>query len=139
MTTIPFGAQLVGRTEKALNALLERSLSGTGVTEPQWVALTLTMTAGDADPAARVAHALRVDEPTARRRLAELAAAGLVQPAPGGALEPTALGRILWNNVRTETAAIADSLWGNLPEGDQEAAARVLNAVLARADAALAR
>src|SRR5262245_33530504 len=35
----PFGAQLIGETEKTLNALLRRSLEGTGLTEPQWVTL----------------------------------------------------------------------------------------------------
>jgi hypothetical protein len=81
MTTIPFGPQLIGRTEKALNALLDRELSGTGLTEPQWVALTLTNVADGALSAdalaARVAEALRIPEAAARDRLAELTAAGL--------------------------------------------------------------
>ncbi|WP_164842402.1 hypothetical protein [Actinoplanes solisilvae] len=55
MPEIPFGAQLIGRTEKALNALLERELSGTGLTEPQWVALTLTV--GPVGPASSVSPA----------------------------------------------------------------------------------
>ncbi|MEV0720971.1 hypothetical protein AB0H87_41125, partial [Asanoa sp. NPDC050611] len=66
-----FSAQLLGRTEKALNAILDRLLAGIEVTEPQWVALTLTVTAGGA-PAdvvtARIADALKVDAPAARRR-----------------------------------------------------------------------
>ena len=37
----PFGPQLIGETEKTLNALLLRHLDGTGLTEPQWVTLRL--------------------------------------------------------------------------------------------------
>src|SRR5262245_57861875 len=35
----PFGPQLIGETEKTLNALLRRFLDGTGLTESQWVTL----------------------------------------------------------------------------------------------------
>lgn len=35
-----FGTRLIGQTEKALNAILNRELEGTGVTEPQWVTLS---------------------------------------------------------------------------------------------------
>src|SRR3954469_20440921 len=35
----PFSPQLIGETEKTLNALLDRFLEGTGLTEPQWVTL----------------------------------------------------------------------------------------------------
>ncbi|MCO8269391.1 hypothetical protein M1L60_02165 [Actinoplanes sp. TRM 88003] len=133
MTPIPFGAQLIGRTEKALNALLERALAGTGLTEPQWVALTLTVTAEGADPTPRIAHSLRIGEPAAGRRLTELADLGLVRAA-----EPTAHGRAVWQAVRTQTGRATDELWGDLPEADRLTAARVLNTVLARADAVLA-
>ena len=34
-TTTVFGTQIIGRTEKALNAILDRQLAGTGITEPQ--------------------------------------------------------------------------------------------------------
>ena len=34
-TTPAFGTQLIGQTEKTLNAILDRQLAGTGVTEPQ--------------------------------------------------------------------------------------------------------
>ena len=37
--TTPFGPQLIGETEKTLNAILLRFLDGTGLTEPQWVTL----------------------------------------------------------------------------------------------------
>ncbi|BBH68059.1 hypothetical protein ACTI_47440 [Actinoplanes sp. OR16] len=43
---IPFGTQLVGRTEKALSAILSRHLEGTGLDEAQWITLTLAVTGG---------------------------------------------------------------------------------------------
>lgn len=39
--TVPFGPVLVGQTEKTLQALLRRTLAGTGLSEPQWVTLRL--------------------------------------------------------------------------------------------------
>ncbi|QNA93890.1 hypothetical protein [Microbacterium sp. Se63.02b] len=38
---IPFGPQLIGQTEKALNALLQTVLAGRDLTEREWVALRL--------------------------------------------------------------------------------------------------
>ncbi|MEU4695305.1 hypothetical protein [Actinoplanes sp. NPDC023714] len=43
---IPFGTQLIGRTEKALTAILARHLEGTGLDESGWIALTLAVTGG---------------------------------------------------------------------------------------------
>lgn len=43
MSTYPtFSAQIIGQAEKTLNVILGQLLAGTGLTEPQWVALTLT-------------------------------------------------------------------------------------------------
>jgi hypothetical protein len=57
-------------TEKALNAILNRQLAGTGLTEPQWVTLTLTVASGgtlDRDElVARVAGVLKVSEAEAQ-------------------------------------------------------------------------
>ena len=75
--------QVIGQTEKALNAILERLLAGTGLTEPQWVALTLTVMSGGAvdhdQLIGRVAGVLKVSEAQAQARIAELAGAQLVQ------------------------------------------------------------
>jgi hypothetical protein len=55
-----FGTQLIGQTEKTLNAILGRLLARTGLTEPQWVTLTIAvMNGGTIEPdhyAARVAE-----------------------------------------------------------------------------------
>ncbi|SNY75617.1 MarR family transcriptional regulator [Paractinoplanes atraurantiacus] len=131
--TIAFGPQLIGRTEKSLNALLLRELAGTGVTEPQWVALTLTIVSpGDLAP---IEQALKVGEPEARRQLDGLASLGLVDPAT---IEATPEGRALWQRIRATTTEIAADLFSDLPEADLLAAGRVLNTALTRADAMFA-
>ena len=141
-TTIPFGAQLIGRTEKAMNALLDRALSGTGITEPQWVTLTLIVSSGGTLPAGevveRVRGALKVDETAARERVAELTAAGLVRTTAAGALVATDGGQAQWNQVRAATGRITVELWGDLPEAELAVAGRVLNTILARTNAVLA-
>ena len=112
---------------------------------------------------ARIADALRIAEPAAREHLAALNAAGLVrtgepeQPSTGDAAKPvhligpeqaergaglavvaTEAGLRLWRAVRADTTRLTATLWGDVPEDDRAAAARVLNTVLERAGAALA-
>ncbi len=45
-TTPTFSTQLIGQTEKTLNAILDRLLAGTGLNEPQWVTLTIALMSG---------------------------------------------------------------------------------------------
>jgi DNA-binding MarR family transcriptional regulator len=135
-----FSPQLLGQTEKALNAFLLRELAGTGVTEPQWIALTLTaMTGGTlarGELGQRVANGLQLEEETADAHLQALVAAGLVADQEQPVL--TEVGQELWSRVRAFTVAITVRLWGDLPPEDLEAAARVLTTVLDRANALLA-
>ena len=145
MSTAPsFSPRLLGQTEKALNAFLDRELAGTGLTEPQWVALTLLSTDGDgadrAELVDRVAGVLKVDRPRAEARIGELVEAGLIAAAggEGSGIEATEAGKRLHRRVRAATTAIAQRLWGDLPAEDLEAAGRVLGTVLERADAELA-
>jgi hypothetical protein len=136
--TRPFGAQLLGETEKALNAILRRELSGTGVTEPQWVTLTITAVSdGRLDAqhlVLRVAGGLRVDPEQAGQHISELTTAGLLHARENGGAVLTAEGHALWTRVRANTLAITQGLWGDLPSNDLEVAARVLATVLTRAD-----
>src|SRR5439155_8352684 len=78
--TTPFGPQLIGETEKTLNALLARYLDEPELTEPQWVTLRVaSMLDGNVDAEglaaevrdrAHFADAIRlVDELTARELL----------------------------------------------------------------------
>ena len=39
--------RVIGQAEKTLNAILARLLEGTGLTEPEWVILTLAATSGE--------------------------------------------------------------------------------------------
>jgi DNA-binding MarR family transcriptional regulator len=139
-----FGTPVIGQTEKALNAILHRQLAGTGLTEPQWVTLTVTLMSGgtvDGDHLiGRVVGVLKVSEAEAQARITELAAARLLQ-TPDGEGSPVKLtdaGQQLHGQIRTAITEITQRLWGDLPAEDLATAGRVLSTVLARANAELA-
>jgi hypothetical protein len=147
MSTTPtptFGTQVLGQTEKALNAILDRHLAGTGVSEPQWIVLTLTVTGGGsverAQLLARVTGALKIGEDEAESLIAGLAENGLLD-APVGAPTVTATddGRQLHARIRTAVSEITARMWGDLPAEDLETTGRVLSTILDRANAELAR
>ncbi|MFI7443267.1 hypothetical protein [Nonomuraea indica] len=136
-----FGTQVIGQTEKALNAILERQLAGTGLTEPQWVALTLTVVGGGEldrpQLTGRVAGVLKIGEARAAEILGELAAAGLLHVPDEGAATATGDGQALWSRVRATIGEITQQLWGDLPQDELATAGRVLNTVLTRANTLL--
>src|SRR5260370_3210143 len=144
MSTYPtLPPQVMGQAEKTLNAILYRLLAGPGLTEAQWI--TLTLTAGGAGSAgrgqllAKVAHGLKVDEAQAAAHIADLAAAQLVQdPGDGAPVRLTAAGEELYRQIRAEVARVIERLWGDLPAGDLATAGRVLSIITDRADAELA-
>jgi DNA-binding MarR family transcriptional regulator len=137
-----FTPQVIGETEKALNAILDGLLAGSGLTEPQWVTLTLTTVSGgtlDYDQLVdRVAGALKVSESEAQARLTELGDAQLVEAGEGGSVAVTDAGQALWREIRTATSEITQRLWGDLPAEDLTTAGRVLATVLERANAMVA-
>jgi hypothetical protein len=145
MSTAPtFSPKAIGETEKALNAILDRQLAGTGLTEPQWVTLTLTVASGgtvDRDEViARVAGVFKVSDAEAQAHIAGLVAAQLLQ-APdgeGSTVKLTDAGQQLHGQIRTAVTQITQRLWGDLPPEDLATAGRVLSTVLARANAELA-
>ena len=146
MSTTPmFDARLLGQTEKAANAILDRLLSGTGVTEPQWVALSLLATSEQPldrrGLVARVAGALKRSEADAGAHVSELAAAGLIDSAgePDSPVALTDEGLELYARVRGEVVEITRRLWGDLPSEDLATAGRVLSTVLERAESELLR
>lgn len=130
MEAVPFGPVLIGQTEKTLQALLRRTLAGTGLSEPQWVTLRVaTMLDGDVDRAGLISAV------TDRAKLADTTAIvealterGLV--ADG---QPTDAGRDLVASVLAASDTSNGSVWRDLPADDVEAATRVLNEVLQRA------
>jgi hypothetical protein len=132
----PFGPQLIGETEKTLNALLRRFLHGTGLTEPQWVTLRVADLLGgsvDGDGLA-AAVADRAQFPDAAALVGGLTDRGLLEDG-----QLTSTGRELTTavqaTIRTETAPI----WDTLPADDVAAATRVLDEVILRARAVLER
>ena len=142
VTSPAFGTQLIGQTEKTLNAILDRLLAGTGLTEPQWVTLTLTAVSGGTlgldQLTGRVADTLKVDEAAARARIGELAAARLLATGETGQVAATDAGQAQWNEIRAAVTQITQGLWGDLPAEDLATAARVLSTVRARANEVLA-
>ena len=126
----PFGPQLIGETEKTLNALLRRFLQGTGLTEPQWVTLRLASVLDgsvDADGLA-TAVADRAHFPDAADLVGELTDRGLLAD---GRL--TSAGRELTTAVQTTITTDTAPIWDDLPTDDVAAATRVLNEIIARA------
>jgi DNA-binding MarR family transcriptional regulator len=138
--TTPFGPQLIGETEKTLNALLLRHLDALGadggLTEPQWVTLRVAnMLDGTVD---RVGLAAAVTERAhfadALQHIDDLSVRGLLDD---GRL--TADGRDTLTRVQTSLADDTSALFDDLVSDDVAATTRVLNDVLDRAHVLLAR
>jgi hypothetical protein len=130
----PFGPQLIGETEKSLNALLRRFLAGTGLTEPHWVTLRIAdlldgsvdadgLTAAVADRAHLLDAADLVGDLSDRDLLAD------------GRL--TAAGRELIAAVQATIASETAPIWDDLPVDDVAATTRVLNEITTRSRALL--
>ena len=137
--TTPFGPQLIGETEKPLNALLLRHLGALGaddeLTEPQWVTLRVAnMLDGIVD---RVGLAAAVTDrahfPDALEHVDDLTARGLLDHG-----HLTADGRDTLNRVQTSLADDTSAIFGDLPADDVAATERVLNELVSRAHVALA-
>lgn len=144
MSTDPtFSAQLLGQTEKAANAILLRLLDAPGLTEPQWVTLTIAVTSPEnlnrGRLAERVATAAKFSATDVDTDIAALGAAGLLELPSDGSQPVTvsAHGQDTFASIRAATGELTRRLWGDLPAEDLAAAARVLTAVLARANAEL--
>ncbi len=133
--TVTFGPQLIGETEKTLNALLRGYLAGTDLTEPQWVTLRLTAALdGSVTDAAQLAAAVsdRAHFTDAQELVRGLTDRGLIDGA-----RLTTEGRQLIDDVQQRIADGAGRIWADLPDDEVAAATRVLNRVLTRARAIL--
>jgi hypothetical protein len=139
--TTSFTPQILGQTEKALNAILDRHLAGTGVTEPQWVVLTLAVMSGGAmaheELLARTADALKVPHDVGREYVSALEAAGLFEPGDISTIRVSEAGQELHKRVRTANSELTQRMWGDLPTEDLDTTGRVLGTILERANAAL--
>ena len=123
-----FGPQLVGQTEKTLQALLGQALEGTGLDERQWVTLRLADQPDGRPLRERAADLARFAD--ADELVTTLEARGLVA---GDAA--TDAGRAMLVDVLARSAALSGPIWDDVPDAD--AAARALTEVLNRARAAL--
>jgi hypothetical protein len=139
-----FGTEVLGQTEKALNAILDRQLAGTGLDECRWITLTLAVTSGgtiDRDElAGRVAGAVKITGAEALALVGELSDRDLVTARGSGAraVTVTDAGNRLHAGIRTAVTEITERMWGDLPPEDLATAGRVLTTVLRRANAELA-
>lgn len=130
----PFGPQLIGQTEKALNAILRRILRGTGLDEPRWVTLRLAGLLDGSVDADRLAAAVaeRAHLFDAPELVGELTRRGLLDD---GRL--TAAGSELIATMQATITAETAPIWADLPADDVAAATRVLEEVATRARALL--
>ena len=140
----PLSTRVIGQTEKTLNAILDRQLAGTGLTEPQWVILTLAVTSGgtvERDQFTRqVAGALKSGAAEAQAHIAGMVAARQLQAAGGGsAVTVTDAAPQLHGRIRTVVTEITQRLWGDLPAEDLATAGRVLAIITERGNTELAR
>ncbi len=145
MSTYPtFSPRVIGQAEKTLNAILGRQLAGTGLTEPQWVILTLAVTsggtAGREEFTRMVAGALKISETEARAHVSDMVAAQQLQvTGEAPAVTVTGAARQLHSRISAAIAEITQRLWGDLPADDLATAGRVLAIITDRANAELAR
>jgi DNA-binding MarR family transcriptional regulator len=133
---LPFGAQLIGRTEKSLGALLNGILAGSGLSEPQYVGLRVCADrSGEprTDVVAQLAVAFRKGESHAAELIDSLGSAGMIDTDQPDTIQLTPAGRELHARLVADTDALTQRLWGELPSDQLAVAARVLNAVLRRA------
>ena len=143
-TTPAFSTQVIGQTENALGALMNRVLARTGGTFRQWVALNLTVASGGVIGrgllVSRMTGALKIDDPAALAAIAELTASHLMEPVPGedSRVGLTDAGQERYKEIRTAIGEISARLYGDLPPDDLETAGRVLATITARANAELA-
>ncbi|MEV0155623.1 hypothetical protein AB0H57_18020 [Micromonospora sp. NPDC050686] len=136
--------QVIGQAHHATRAVLERELTGLGITFHQSVALNLVAAEGGAAPRAllarRMTAALKVAEATALAALDDGIGAGLLRtlPADGSGLALTDAGRAVQQRLAGVVAALTARLYGDIAPDDLAVAGRVLTLIRQRADAELA-
>lgn len=143
MSTYPtLSPRIIGQAEKTLNVILGRQLAGTGLTEPQWVILTLAVgsggTAGHEAFTRMVADALKISETEARALIGDLVTAQHLQitgEPPAVTVSASALQ--LHSRIGAAVVGITQRLWGDLPAEDLATAGRVLVIITDRANAEL--
>jgi DNA-binding MarR family transcriptional regulator len=141
--------RIIGRTENAIRAVLDRLLADTATTFHQWVVLQLAAGgaggAGTGTPAghvvAQLVDGLKVAAAVAEQALVDTEAAGLTdveRTEAGARVTLTPAGRDRYERLAAGIAGITARLYGDLPAADLETTRRVLTIVTERANAELA-
>ncbi|MBI4935539.1 MAG: MarR family transcriptional regulator [Actinobacteria bacterium] len=126
--TTRFGPQLIGETEKTLNAMLCRALEGSGLNEPQWVTLRVADQLDSVDgPALAAALADRAHFTNPAQLVDQLTERGLLD---GGRL--TTVGRDLLRSLQAVITKMTAPIWHDLASEDVAAAERLLNEIICR-------
>jgi len=121
-----FGPQLIGTTEKSLNALLRHVLEASGLSEQEWVTLRLAAQNDAALPLARFVRE-RTHFADAEVIVADLQHRGLL-----GGDTLTTDGQVLLTQLQGRIAALTGPVWADLDPDDVAAAERVLATVSVR-------
>jgi DNA-binding MarR family transcriptional regulator len=134
--------RLIGRTERALVALMGPVLASTGGTFHEWVVLNLTAVSGGpierTQLRARVTDALKVDDATVEAAITELAAAGLLETVAGSVVALSDSGRGRYARIRTAIDETTAPLYADIPADDLATTQRVLTTLAEQASALLA-
>lgn len=128
---IPFGSQLIGQTEKSLNALLRTVLIDRQLSEREWVTLRLTSQSDGSDAL--------VDIVRDRARFADAADLVTALQNRGLILDEalTPAGADLVDDIGREIGTLTAPIWASVDPADAAAAARALTVVLEQSRARL--
>jgi DNA-binding MarR family transcriptional regulator len=141
--TPAFSPRLLGETEKTLNAILDRHLAGSGLTEQHWITLTSVIVSGGAidrnELVRQVVRGAKFSEQDVRARVSELVASQLLDDSASPKVTITEAGAQLHAQIRATNNELTARLWADLSAEELATAARVLGTVLVRANAELAR
>ncbi|HTU29467.1 MAG TPA: hypothetical protein VMF07_08805 [Solirubrobacteraceae bacterium] len=139
--TSTFSPRLIGETEKTLNALLDRHLAASDLTEQHWVTLTFAIVSGGSINRDRlvsqVVSGAKFSEADVQARVSELVAGELLDDSASPQLTVTDAGAQLHAQIRAANDQLTARLWGDLSAADLATAAGVLETVLERANAEL--
>ena len=140
--TPTFSPRLIGETEKTLNAILDRHLAGSGLTEQHWITLTFAIVSGGSidrgELVRQVVRGAKFSEQDVRARVSELVGRQLLDDSASSEVTVTDAGAQLHAQIRAATTELTERLWGDLPADELATTARVLGIVLERANAELA-
>jgi hypothetical protein len=141
-TTAPsLNPQVLGLAENAHRAILNRILTGTGLTYERWVVFSVTSAAGDVAErdqlVGRAAAALKAEGDEVLKSIDWLASSGLLETVSGNGLRLTESGRVRFSAIRRNIDEIMRRVYGGIPADDLATAGRVLTLVTQRANAEL--